>query len=187
MLAAQLPATAADEERRRAKKAATLGKHLRRIEATQNGILAELDEAAGDTSAMQAYRARRRARFVELEEERAAKAAELDTLATAANPYNDPTLLDELPHLPGLLPEAPPRLIAALLDAFDIQCLYNKEDDQVTIRAVLTDATPQAVADLTSNTQPPAGTSHPEPAPPDSAPVYHSSYGPMSPAVIGWP
>ena len=67
-------------------------------------------------------------------------AAELDTLTTPgpdqpASP-GDPALLGSLPRLAGILDHAPPRLIAQLLEALDIQGVYNKADNQVTLRRV---------------------------------------------------
>jgi hypothetical protein len=91
---------------------------------------------------------------VELQHERTDTAAKLDALTTAAPPTDDPGLLDELPMLAGLLQDAPPKLIAGLLEAFDIQAVYHKKDHQVTIRAVLTDDTPQAITDLLASLTP---------------------------------
>jgi hypothetical protein len=59
---------------------------------------------------------------------------------------NDPTLLDGLPTVAGVLAGAPPRIKEALLTAFDIYALYSKDTGQVTIRAVLTEDTPGIVA-----------------------------------------
>jgi hypothetical protein len=64
-------------------------------------------------------------------------------LQATAIPDNDPTLLDELPTAAGVLAHAPDRIKQALLTAFDIYALYNKETDQVTIRAALTQNTPR--------------------------------------------
>ena len=43
---------------------------------------------------------------------------------------------------------APRHLTERLLDVFDTQAVYNRDKDQVTIHATLTDATPQAIRDL---------------------------------------
>ena len=83
-----------------------------------------------------------------------------------AQPANDPTLLDELPYLGDILSEAPAALTERLLDAFDVQAVYNRDKGQVTIHATLTDATPQAIKDLL--TDPRAGHN----------PRYHHNWGP---------
>jgi hypothetical protein len=50
---------------------------------------------------------------------------------------------------PGdILTSAPADLTERLLDAFDVQAVYNRDKDQVTIHATLTDATAQAIKDL---------------------------------------
>jgi hypothetical protein len=41
-----------------------------------------------------------------------------------------------------------PPLTERLLDVLDTQAVYNRDKDQVTIHATLTDATPQAIKDL---------------------------------------
>src|SRR6185312_12123360 len=57
----------------------------------------------------------------------------------------DPALLDELPLAGDILPGLPPDLKARLLDAFDIQILWNKPGRQATVHAEITDATLQAL------------------------------------------
>jgi hypothetical protein len=101
---------------------------LRRIDTAQHALISELeDSASSDNPAIKAYRARIRERFTGLQNERTTTTAELDALTTAALPIEDPTLLDELPLLPGLLDEAPQKLIAGLLEAFSVQAIYNKK------------------------------------------------------------
>ena len=48
----------------------------------------------------------------------------------------------------GRLTDAPAALTERLLAAFDIQAIYNRDKDQVTIYATLTDTTPHAIKDL---------------------------------------
>ena len=88
----------------------------------------------------QAYRARIRERYAE----RTHAEAQLAALQTAAPQDNDPALLDALPTAAAVLADAPERIKAALIDAFGIQAFYNKDMNQVTIWASLTDATPAA-------------------------------------------
>lgn len=107
----------------------------------------ETPAAPGDPAA-QALRNRIRARFAELYAGRTRIEAQLADLEAATAQDSDPSLLDELPTLPDLLTDAPPRLLAALLEAFDIQALYNKDMHQATIWVTITDTTPQAIADL---------------------------------------
>jgi hypothetical protein len=63
-------------------------------------------------------------------------------------PRPGPALLDELPYLTSQLDDAPADLVAALLDALDIQVLYRPEQQQATIWATLTDTTPAAITAL---------------------------------------
>jgi len=97
----------------------------------------------GDPAA-QALRQRIRARFTDLYIQRTTLEAELRILEEApAERDNDPTLLDELPILGDILTEAPAVLTERLLDVFDMQAVYKRDKDQVTIHATLTDATPK--------------------------------------------
>ena len=60
----------------------------------------------------------------------------------------DPALLDEIPYAGDVLPDLPLALKARLLAAFDITVLWNKPGNQVTVRAVITDATLRALPDI---------------------------------------
>lgn len=157
MLAAQLPATAADQACQLEKEAARLRKQLTRLDKADASAFKELEETEADnTPATLAYRRRTRARFIEREEERTRLTGQLAKITSQQGhtTTHDTTLLNDLPTYAALLPHTPDRILTGLLDAFDIQCLYSKEDHQVTIRAVLTDSTPQAVADLLATLTP---------------------------------
>jgi Domain of unknown function (DUF397) len=65
--------------------------------------------------------------------------ASLDAAAPAGQD-DDPTLLDELPNLGDIRTGAPPALTERLLDAFDVQAVYNRDKHQVTIHATITGA-----------------------------------------------
>ena len=54
----------------------------------------------------------------------------------------------QLQLLGDILTEAPASLTERLLDVFDMQAVYNRDKNQVTIHATVTDATPQAIKDL---------------------------------------
>jgi hypothetical protein len=149
LLAAQLPATAAGHADQQARQVARLDAQLARIEAAERGLITELEAPADPADpATAAYRARIRARYAELYQERTKTEAERDALQAAAPQGNDPTLLDELPTVASVMADAPPRIKEALLAAFDIYALYSKDTDQVTIRAVLTEDTPGIIAAL---------------------------------------
>ena len=49
--------------------------------------------------------------------------------------------------------------------AFGIELLYNKEQNQVTIYATITTSTPQTVAALISDSEPPTRSDFPGPTP----------------------
>ena len=143
LLADLLPATDADHAEAEARQAAGLRTELARIDAAERGLISELEQPAdpGDPAA-QAYRARIRERFTELYAQRTATEAKLTELQSAAPEDNDPGLLDAMPVAAGILDSAPAPIKEALLAAFQVQALYNNNDDQVTIRATLTTDTP---------------------------------------------
>jgi hypothetical protein len=60
----------------------------------------------------------------------------------------DPALLDEIPYVGDILLYLLLALKARLLAAFDITVVWNKPGNQVTVRAVITDATLQALPDI---------------------------------------
>src|SRR5208283_2910828 len=142
MLAAHNPATAAAAEQRRRTQAGTLRRKLAKIDPAE--------------AAAQALRQRIRARFTELYGQRTTLETELAALdaAAPAGQDDDPTLLDELPNLGDILTGAPPALTERLLDAFDVQAVYNRDKHQVTIHATITGATPQALRDLQADPPP---------------------------------
>jgi hypothetical protein len=149
LLAAALPATAAQDTARREKQAAALHKRLHRIDTAENAHAREIEALActgkSHAAGVTALRTRIVARFDELEAERATIGTQLAALTKAAEPAGDPALLDALPTLTDIH-DAPARLLQQLFQAFDIQLLYSKDTHQVTGRATITSATPQAVA-----------------------------------------
>jgi hypothetical protein len=159
MLAAQLPATAADDAARRDAETAALRKRLAQLETSEKALMIELEQQGTDTSdAANAYRARIRERFTTIYNDRTAAENQLAALqatalqATAlqatAPQATDPALLDDIPALAGLFSQAPDHIKTALYDALDIQILYRAEQNQATIWATLTDATPQTLTAL---------------------------------------
>jgi hypothetical protein len=88
--------------------------------------------------------------------------SQLADLETAATSDYDPSLLDELPYLPGILASAPEPLIENLLAALDLQCLYRKDKNQVTIWVTITDSTPATIAALLAD--PRTDSEHPGPS-----------------------
>jgi len=104
--------------RARARQEAHLHAELARIATAQVVLLTELEQLGADTShATQAYRARICCRHAELHDEHTRTRAQLDGLASAATPDQDPGLPDELPYLAGQLDHAPADLAEALVSA----------------------------------------------------------------------
>ncbi|HEV2450613.1 MAG TPA: recombinase family protein [Streptosporangiaceae bacterium] len=152
-LAAQLPASAAAQHARRQKKTTALAKRLRQIDAAETAHAREIEALADladpQAPAVVALRSRILARFTELEAERATINEQLAALTGQEQDQHDPSLLGELPLLPaGTLAGVPPRLLAPLFQALDLQILYNRREDQVTCRAVLTDTTAAQITAL---------------------------------------
>jgi hypothetical protein len=146
LLAADLPASAADDAARRDRQAAALTKRLRQIDAAENAHAREIESLAHlddpHAPAVTALRSRVLARFTELEDERTQINTQLAGLAKTSTGPGDPALLDALPLLGDWLAEAPVRLQQQLYDAFDLQALYKKNMHQVTIHVTITDSTP---------------------------------------------
>jgi hypothetical protein len=178
LLSVQLPATAADHAERQARHTAHLRAELARIDTAERALIKELEQPAdpGDP-ASQAYRARIRERYAELYGQRTSTEAKLATLQTAAPQSSDPALLDQLPIAATVMAGAPDRIKAALMAAFDIQALYNKDMNQVTIWATITDDTPRTIAALLTDPRTDDDTGH---AP---AAVSHSGPGPIVPRI----
>ena len=150
LLAAQLPATDAAAAADRDQPTAAIQVRLKKITTGQDSCILELEQLPADPAdtAAAAMRARIRARFGELHAEREQLQAQLDALTAAIPRACDPALLDELPLAGDILPGLPDDLKASLLDAFDIQVLWNKTERQATICAEITDATLRALPAL---------------------------------------
>jgi hypothetical protein len=147
VLAAQLPGTDADAAARRDAETGALKATIKKLDAQQNAQIRALEDIP-DGPAAAAMRARISDRFTELHTQRQRAEAKLAALQAAVPTAMDPTLLDEIPYAGNILPGLPPALKARLLAAFDITISWNKPGNQATVRAVLTDATLQAVLDI---------------------------------------
>ena len=144
LLAAQLPATDAAAAADRDATAAAIQARLRQIDTAQNSCILELEQLPADPAdtAAAALRGRIRARFADLHAVREQLDAQLAALAAVTPRAADPALLDDLPLAGDILPGLPAELKARLLEAFDIQVLWNKPGRQATVHAEITDATP---------------------------------------------
>jgi site-specific DNA recombinase len=150
LLTAQLPATDAAAAADQAAQEKTLKARIARIETAQHSKILELEDLPADRNdtGNQAYRARIRARFAELHDEREQLEAQLTALAKTTPQAADTALLDRLPLAGDILPGLPPRLKARLFEIFDVSLFWNKTDRQVTIRAELTETTLRYLADV---------------------------------------
>jgi site-specific DNA recombinase len=161
LLAEQIPATAAEDTRRRQAETARLQQRLRQIDAAEDAHAREIEaltHADAPPAAITALRSRLIARFTELEEERAAIGAQLTTLAADHGQDQSPELLDQLPVITRRLGDDTPLSYEhGLFDAFGIQFLYRPHLRQVTIFATITDTTPQAIAALAAISENPCG------------------------------
>jgi hypothetical protein len=146
------------------------------IDNAQESKIRELDDlpADPDDPATQAYRARIRARFAELHEERELLEAQLTALAKTTPAAAHTALLDQLPLAGDVLPRLTPRLKAKLFAAFDLSILWNKPASQVTVRAEISDATLQAITAILDASQDGYDDIHPDQ--PD--PIWASSQHP---------
>jgi site-specific DNA recombinase len=116
-LAAALPKSHADDTARRERQAETLRKQLRKIAAAEHAHAREIEALASlpqDSPAVTALRTRIIEQFGELEADRATINQQLAALTQAPAFLQDPSLLDRLPTLAGILTDAPQRLQAQL-------------------------------------------------------------------------
>lgn len=90
MLTVQLPATAAEQTADRDRQAAALRRQLKKIEASQNALMTELEEAGDGTRPAAEYRQRIRARYRDRAAERAAAEQQLTELETQTAAADDP-------------------------------------------------------------------------------------------------
>jgi hypothetical protein len=159
MLAARLPATAAEDTARREQEAARLHKRLKKIDAAENAHAREIENLAAlpqDSPALTALRSRIIARFGELEAERTQINERLAVLDRATGQQDEPALLDALPLAGDALPRLPASIQARLFAAFGLELIYNKQDHQVTFYATITPATPDTLAEIIATSEPPA-------------------------------
>jgi site-specific DNA recombinase len=150
LLAAATPAgDTAAAAARTARAAERLTRQLRKTDAAINAQAAALTaytESDADPTAITEMRTRTLARITELHTQRADLTAQIAALTTPdTTDHGDPDLLDELPHLAGLLAHAPQRLQKQLYDAIDLQLLYSRKHHRVTIRTTITPAAVAAI------------------------------------------
>ncbi len=185
LLAAQLPATDAAAAADRDAQAATLTARLRQNETAQKAQILASEQIPPDLDpqAAAAMRARIAERFAELHAERTQLKASLDALAATQPQAADTTLLDELPLAGDILPGLPADLKARLLDAFDIQILWNKTASQATVFAEITDATLHALPAIL-NPELDGYDDTAEPAPGDTAAMEDLFEAPIDPQIL---
>jgi site-specific DNA recombinase len=142
-----LAATDADAAADRDAQAAALATRLKQIDTAQNAQILSLEQLSPDPAdtAAAAMRARITTRFAELHHQREQAQAQLDALQAVSPKAADPALLDELPLAGDMLPGLDSALKARLLDAFDLQVLWNKPGRQATVFAEITEATLRAL------------------------------------------
>jgi hypothetical protein len=164
LIAAQLPATDAAAAADRDAQHAALNARIARIETAQNSKILELEElpADPDDPANQAYRARIRARFAELHDERERLETELKALAKTTPAAADTSLLDQLPLAGDVLPRLSPRLKARLFQVFDVSVLWNKPAQQATVNAEITETTLRYLAAIMDPSQDGFHDTHPD-------------------------
>jgi len=149
MLQAHLPASAAEAAARRDAQATQLRRRITRCEASQKGLIGELAQLGDDTSpAATEYRKRIREHHAELYSQAAALHDQLQAINAQATSENDPALIAELPYAPGFLLQAPDHVREALYAALNLHCTYRADQQQVTIRAAITNTTPGIIAAL---------------------------------------
>jgi pentapeptide repeat protein len=153
LLAAQLPASAADAAARRDQQAAALAAQVRKLDAQQDAQVRALEDVP-DGPAAKAMRARINERFTQLHAERTAAEDKLNALASLQPKAADSAILDEVPYAGDILPALPPALKARLFAVFDLAILWNKENGQATVAVTITDDTLAALPEILDPAQP---------------------------------
>lgn len=157
--------------------------HQRRIAATEKAITDLtrrqdnlMDERETKTihdgdEIGRAWAERLRGRFGDLENQRRAKQAELDTLRINAerDQPQQPELLDLLPQLTIVLPDAPDPLQRDLYQACGLKIYYDHNTRHVTIHATLNADILPTIKQATAAIAPPSTNTEPQEAPPQPA------------------
>ena len=152
-LAAQLARRDIRQNDEQARRIAALQKTVTDLARRQDNLLQEREtgSAVHDDPAARAWAERLRARFADLETQRAAKQGQLEQLQREAerNQPQDPALLSALPQLAVRLIDAPDALQRDLYDACGLKIHYNHATKHVTIHATLrADTIPAATASV---------------------------------------
>lgn len=132
--------SSADAAGRRDAAAAALTAQVKKLDAQQAAQIRALEDVP-DGPAGQAMRARINERFTQLHTERTDAEAKLAALAAEQPQAADLFVLEEVPYLGDILPVLPPALKARLFAVTDLAIVWNKDKSQVTVTAVITDAT----------------------------------------------
>ena len=139
-------------------QATALRVQIRKLDTQQNAQITALEDIP-EGPAAKAMRARITERFTQLHAQRTKAEQELAALSDHQPDAVDPAILDEIPYAGDILPTLPLNLKARLLDIFDITILWDYNDRQATVTAVITDDTLQALPGVprTSRTVHPLG------------------------------
>ncbi len=159
MLAARLPASAAEDTTRREQETTRLHNGSARSTPPRTPTPAKSRTSPAcpqDSPAITALRSRIITWFTELETERTQINDRLADLDRATGQEDEPGLLEALPMLGDALPSLPAAIQARLFAAFGLELIYNKQDHQVTIHATITPSTPAALAEIIATSEPPA-------------------------------
>jgi hypothetical protein len=182
-----MPASAATAAARRDKKITALQTRLRQIDTAEDAHAREIEQLTRENDQphrTSGHRLRKRilARFNELEEEREKVTRQLADLdRQQEETRQDPGLLDAVPQIsPERLASAPEHLLAQLYQALDLQLLYSKDDDQVTIHTVLTDTTPDDIAAILATLRDPSHATDDPASGQDSDPAGPAETGPTA-------
>ena len=134
-LAQLIPHTATARQQQHDRQAAALRTRLKRITAQQDNLMRELNGSFDmPDEAGEQYRRRIRADYARLHDERKPIETQLTELAADEPPAPAPNLVSLLPETTADLAALPPDLQAELLDAFDIQIIWNAPMRQATFR-----------------------------------------------------
>ncbi len=131
-----------------------LTKEVADLKRRGDNLMAQIEKFAptGDEDVDAEFRERLRRRYMEVAQQRKAKAAELAALTAGQEDgeRNDPSLLEELPTLVVTLWEIPENLRRELFDSFNLQVRYRYVEHEVVVRVTVKESAMEAVRELTN-------------------------------------
>jgi hypothetical protein len=129
-----------------AQRVANLEARIAAHEQTKRRLVREMATLPDDDDLAASMRGDLREEYYREERDRRAQVEELDQLrAQEPPPPEDPSLLEELPHIPVTLEGVPEELVRDLFAAFNLAVQYDRLRDEVQLSVTVTDSLATAI------------------------------------------